>query len=30
MYNIIWALMVVTAVITITLSYMDPTRIFVG
>jgi len=30
MYNIIWVLMVVTAVITITLSYLDPARVFVG
>ena len=30
MYQIIWGLMVVTAAITIFLSYLDPTRVFVG
>jgi len=30
MYKVIWALMVVTAVITIALSYFDPTKVFVG
>ena len=30
MYQIIWGLMVVTAVITVMLSYLDPTRVFVG
>lgn len=30
MYNVIWVLMVVTAVITIMLSFLDSTRVFVG
>jgi len=30
MYNIIWGLMVLTAGVTIVLSYLDPARIFVG
>lgn len=30
MYKVIWALMIVTAVVTIMLSYLDPTRVYVG
>lgn len=30
MYYVIWALLAVTAVATITLSYLDSTRVFVG
>jgi len=30
MYNIIWVLMVITAIVTIMLSYLDPARVFVG
>ena len=30
MYQIIWALMAITAVVTVALSYLDPARVFVG
>ena len=30
MYNIIWVLLVVTAVATVMLSYFDSARVFVG
>lgn len=30
MYNIIWVLMVITAAVTIWLSYLDPARVYVG
>jgi hypothetical protein len=30
MYKVIWALMVITAVVTIMLSYLDPTRVFIN
>jgi len=30
MYNVIWTLLGITAVITIALSFLDSTRVFVG
>ncbi len=30
MYYVIWGLLAVTAVVTITLSFLDSTRVFVG
>ena len=30
MYNVIWVLLVATAAITIMLSFLDSTRVFVG
>lgn len=30
MYKVIWALMIITAVVTIMLSFLDPARVYVG